>query len=75
MAIVSVPRNVRSSGKVTVKETPIEVEKLIEDARRWGRQIIVIHEVTDTGSDKEFRVKWSLCQAVEEDPANSFDQR
>jgi hypothetical protein len=68
MATLSIPRSVRPSGKVHVREAPAEVERFIEDARRAARQIVVLHEIMPAGNDQEFRIKWSLCQAIELDP-------
>lgn len=69
MATITVPRNVRESGKVRVRETPHYIQGRIEDARRRGLQVIVLTELTDThqrvANKRELRIKWSLIQAIE----------
>lgn len=61
MAVITVPKNIRESGRLRVQETASAVEALIEAARNDRRQIIVLHEA----NGEEIRIRWSLIQAVE----------
>jgi hypothetical protein len=61
MAVITVPKGIRVSGKIKVEETAVQVEYLINSAREHRRMIIVLHEP----DGEELRIRWSLIQAVE----------
>lgn len=64
MATISVPRKVRASGKVRVKESVQEVASAINMAKRERLEVVVLTEVDGTKHGKIFAIQHSLIQSV-----------
>jgi hypothetical protein len=61
-ATLTVPKNIRESGKIRVRETARQVDEMIDAARNARRLNVILHNDRD---GEEVRIRWSLIQAID----------